>query len=234
MSHPRSLGDLVDHQIRRYRVEEQARKSPARQPCIALSRLPGSGADDLGAELAQRLGYGFFGIEIVDHIARQRGVQRELVLGLDERVRGAIETLIDGLQGRVAPFGEADYARQLVRVIATLGERGGAVIVGRGSPQLLGPEHALRVLVVAPREARVERFAKRHDLSDAEARARLEREETARREFLWRTFRVDPDDASLYDLSVNTESLGIEGAATLIERALAQRFPGARGTVSSE
>ncbi len=225
MAHPRSLGELVDYQVRRYLLEEAARKSVVRLPCVALSRLPGSGADELGAELARRLGYGFFGIEIVDHIARESGVQSDLVEGLDERVRGAIETLVDGLRNRVAPFGEADYAQQLVRVIATLGERGGAVIVGRGSPHLLGPERALRVLVVAPRAARCERIAKRESLTPEAASARLEHEEAARRSFLSRQFRVDPSDASLYDLAVNTDALGIDGAIALIERALALRFP---------
>jgi cytidylate kinase len=114
-----------------------------------------------------------------------------------------------------------------VRVIATLGEGGAAVIVGRGSPYVLGPELGLRVLVVAPREQRIERLAKRHDLPLAEAVTRLEREDAARRQFVARSFRVDPDDASLYDLAVNTGALGIDGAAELVEATLRRRFPSA-------
>jgi cytidylate kinase len=110
-------------------------------------------------------------------------------------------------------------------VIATLGEGGSAVIVGRGSCCVLGPERALRVLVVAPREERIERLAKRYDLPRAEAHARLEREDANRRQFVQRSFRVDPDDASLYDLALNTGSFGIEGAVDLVEEVLARRWP---------
>jgi cytidylate kinase len=222
---PRSLDQLVDHQVRRWQLEARRQRLRPRRPCVALSRLPGSGADEFGQLLAERLGYAFFGIEIVDRIARQTGIQQELVAGMDERVRGAIEAVIDGLRNRPAAVSESSYVARLVRVVATLGEGGSAVIVGRGSPYVLGAEHALRVLVVAPREERVERLAKRYDLPRGEAIARLEREDEARRLFITRSFHIDPDDASLYDLAVNTSSLGIEGAVDLVEDVLLRRWP---------
>lgn len=227
MTLPRSLDQLVDHQVRRWQLEarRQRLRLRPRRPCVALSRMPGSGADEFGQQLAERLGYAFFGIEIVDRIARKAGVQQELVAGMDERVRSAIEAMIDGLRNRPAPFSESDYVSRLVRVIATLGEGGSAVIVGRGSAYVLGPERALRVLVVAPRQDRIERFAKRHDLPLAEAEARLARDDAARRQFIERSFRVDPDDASLYDLAVNTGSFGIGGCIELVEEAIARRWP---------
>jgi cytidylate kinase len=224
---PRSLDQLADHQIRRWHLEARPRTARPRRPCLALSRLPGSGADELARLLAQRLGYAFFGVEIVDRIARKAGIQRELLAGMDERVRSGIEAVVDGLRNRPLPFSDSDYVSRLVRVIATLGEGGAAVIVGRGSPYVLGPELGLRVLVVAPREQRIERLAKRHDLPLAEAVTRLEREDAARRQFVARSFRVDPDDASLYDLAVNTGALGIDGAAELVEATLRRRFPSA-------
>ena len=92
---------------------------------MALSRLPGAGAAELGQRLAERLGYTFFGIEIVDHIARQTGLRHELVAGVDEHVRSAIERyLVDAF--RASRFTESDYLRQVVETIAALGERGGA------------------------------------------------------------------------------------------------------------
>lgn len=221
----RSVDQLVDHQIRRWQLESLRQQQRPRRPCVALSRLPGSGADEFGQRLAERLDYAFFGIEIVDRIARNAGIQHELVAGMDERVRSAIESMLDGLRNRPAPFSESDYVRRVVRVIATLGEGGSAVIVGRGSPYILGPDRALRVLLVAPREDRIERFAKRHDLPLAEAEARLEREVAARRQFIEHSFRLDPDDASLYDLAVNTGSFGVDGCLDLVEEALARRWP---------
>jgi cytidylate kinase len=220
MGSPRSLDQLVDHQIRRWHVETARLGTEPRRRCIALSRLPGAGAEELGHRLADTLGYAFFGIEIVDRIARKAGIQRELVAGLDERVRGGVEAIFDGLRGRSPRFSESDYVARLVRVVSTLGEVGAAVILGRGSPYILGPDRALRVLVTAPLEERIERLSKRQDLPYAEAASRLEREQTARQQFVERSFRVEPDDPSLYDLAVNTGTLGVDGAAVQICTAL--------------
>jgi cytidylate kinase len=74
--------------------------------------------------------------------------------------------------------------------------------------------------VTAPLEERIERLSKRQDLPYAEAASRLEREQTARRQFVERSFRVEPDDPSLYDLAVNTGTLGVDGAAVQICTAL--------------
>jgi len=219
---PRSLDQLVDHQIRRWRVENERQRALPRRRCIALSRLPGAGAEELAERLAESLGYAYFGLEIVDRIARKAGIQRELVAGVDERVRSRIESMLDALRGRSPGFNESDYVTRLLRVVTTLGEGGGAVILGRGSPYILDRDRALRVLVVAPRQDRIERIAKRHDLPLAEAASRLEREDEARRQLLERSFHVDPADASLYDLAVNTGTLGIDGAAALVLDALRQ------------
>lgn len=221
----RSLDQIVERQIRRWQIEAKRQRLQPRRPCVALSRLPGSGAEAFGELLAERLDYAYFGIEIVERIARRSGTHAALEADAGEHVRSGIEAVIDGLRNRPAPFSTNSYVSCLVRVIATLGEGGSAVIVGRGSPYILGPERALRVLVVAPIEERVERIAKRYDLPLSEAKARLERETAARREFVERSFKVDPDDASLYDLAVNTGSFGIDGAIELVEAALSQRRP---------
>ena len=223
MANPRGLEELVNRQVRRWELASE-RGGPARiAPTIALSRLPGSAASELGHEVAEALGFGFFDIEIVDLIARETGTQRELVVGLDEHVRSAIERYVSlGAQGRT--YTESAYHEQLVRTLATLGERGLAVILGRGSAFVLRPERTLRVLVVAPREERLERLAKRRDLSSADAVAELERDEADRLAFNRHHFHVDPDDPAHYDLVVNTGTLSLGLAADLVVEAARRRF----------
>jgi hypothetical protein len=172
--------------------------------------------------VAERIGYGFFDLEIVDWIARRAGLARELVAGVDEHIRTAIERYVEDA---VSPgrFTESDYLRHLARVIATLGERGSAVIIGRGSPFLLPPERALRVLVVAPREMRLENLAKRRPLAADEAEAALEAEDAARLAFLRHHFARNPDDPAHYDLTVNLGALPLDAACDLLVRALEAR-----------
>jgi cytidylate kinase len=221
---PHSVESLIDRQIRRSEVLRRAQsRQPA--PCIALSRLPGSGADEIGARLAERLGYEFFGIEIVDRIANAAHARRQLVESLDERVRVGIERYAADLFQREV-FHESDYVRWLIQTIAGLGEHGGAVIVGRGAAYVLPAQRTLRVLMVAPEAARVARVAQRDGIPAEEAVRRVRREERDRRQFLHHNFKTNPDDATLYDLAVNTEALGLDGALELVLRAFERRFPG--------
>ena len=108
MRTPHSLDDLVNAQVLRWQAREKAQSVRRTTPCIALSRLPGSGAAELGLRVADALGFGFFGIEIVDQIARARGVRRELVADLDERTREGIERWVS-LTLRREEFRESDY-----------------------------------------------------------------------------------------------------------------------------
>jgi len=231
---PRSLDRLVEHQMRRWEVEHRATVPPGGgAPCITVSRQIGSGGEEVAHRVAEWLDYGLFGTEIVDRIAQERHLQRELVAGLDEHVRDAIARYVtDSFHTRA--FSESDYLRELVRVVTTLGERGMAVILGRGGAHILPARRALRVLVVAPFAVRVRRFAQQHEASSAEeARERLVQEDHLRRDFLKLQFGVEPDDPSLYDLTLNTEHLGDEAAARLVVEALRRRFPARRGTAGA-
>jgi cytidylate kinase len=224
---PRSTEQLVDRQVQRWLAEARAAERKAPSPCIALSRLPGAGAAELGRALAQRLGYGFFGIELVDQIAREGHVAQRLVEGLDEHVRSAIERTVGDAFRRNA-FVESDYLRALVHAISTIGERGGAVLLGRGAPFVLPAERALRVLVVAPEPVRAERVAAERGIDAAAAARALREEDSQRYAFLRHQFGVDPNDPVLYDLVVNTGTFDLEAAQHLVVTALERRFPPAR------
>ena len=115
-----------------------------------------------------------------------------------------------------------------MRTVAALGERGAAVILGRGSVFILPPERALRVFLVAPREHRVERIAKQEHLARDAAEARLDALDAERREFLVHHFRRDPDAPEHYDVMLNLGTLSVDAALDLCEDALRARFGAAR------
>jgi cytidylate kinase len=188
-----------------------------------ISRFPYSGAHELAAQVASNLGYGFFGSEIVDEIARNEGVQRELVAGLDERVTSAIERyVIDSFHHR--PFAEQDYMRAATRVISALVHRGRAVILGRGAAAMVDPAHALRVLIVAPLEWRRTRLAEANGLTPHQAAALLASKDSERAEFNHRNLGFAQDDPVNYDLVVNSAALGLGLSAATIVACFRQRF----------
>jgi cytidylate kinase len=218
----RTVQKLVDEQVALW-VESQRQAQFG--ACVAFSRQPGAGGEELARSVAQRLGYGLFDREVVEAIAKDAGIQAQLVTDLDEHVRGLIDRyIVDFFRAR--HFTEDDYLRSVVRVVGTLARRGRAVVLGRGSTAFLRPQEALRVLVVAPRNARLERLARERGLAGAAAETCLDREEADRAEFLRHHFHVRQDDPALYDLAVNTATLAPDLATDLVVEALARQFPG--------
>jgi len=193
---------LIEQQIRRW--EQAQKESPNRvRPCVALSRLPGTPAVEIGQLVAEQLGYGFFDIEIVDEIARSEGVGREIVSHLDEHVRHGLDRwLLDTFRG--STWTERDYLHALGRVISGLAARGSAVIMGRGATFLLDETQALRIQIVGSRTRRIERLAAARSLPPAGAEATLEAEEEERSRFLGE-FAEMPDSPLHFDLVVNTD-----------------------------
>jgi len=222
MSSP-SIQSIVDRQARRWaRSIERLTRSP--QPTVAFARERFSGVHRIAESVAERLGFGFFGGEIVDEIAKDEGVRRELVAGLDERVENAIDRFVlDGFRHR--QFEESDYVRAVTRVVTTIARRGSAVIVGRGASAIVDPACALRVLVIAPVEWRAARLAEARHVPIADARSELATEDRQRREFYRRTFNFDQLDPLRHDLVINSASLGVEVATTVVVSAFRARFP---------
>ena len=223
----RSVEELANREMRRWEISRRSASSESPKPCIAISRYPGTGAVALGQRVAETLHYAFFGIELVDWIARRTGFVRQLIAGVDERIRNTIDRSVADTF-RSERFTESDYLRQVVSTITTLGERGGAVILGRGSPFILPSERALRVLIVAPRDQRVERLSKQRALSPTDAATALDREDASRREFLEHHFGRNPDDPTHYDLILNLGTLSMDAAAALIVDAVLVLFPTTR------
>jgi cytidylate kinase len=223
---PHSIEVLIDRQMRRWNLKQASEGPSLPPPCVALSRLPHSGAGEIGRRVAERLDYGFFGREIVDQIAGEQGIQRRLVAGLDERIHGTIDRYVADAF-RVHAFTESDYLRHVVRVIVTLGNRGMAVIFGRGAVFILSPARALRVYVVAATAARIDRLAESRGLSHEQAAEMIGEEDAKRREFFRHQFGVAPDDPLHYDIVVNTGTLTIDAAVNVVLEALRSRFPGA-------
>jgi cytidylate kinase len=214
---------MVSRQVRRWALQEERFKAPEIARCVALSRQPGSGAVELGKLVADDLRFGFFGAELVDQIARASHVHPHLVANLDERLRGAIERFVrDGI--RVREYDESHYYEALMRVLGTFAERGMAVLLGRGAPYVLPKDRTLRVLVVASEPYRLARLQTETGLDPESTRGRLIREDQQRQRFIEHYFGVCPDDPTLYDLVVNTDTLGIPNAASLVTRAYQRKF----------
>ncbi|MCZ7586662.1 MAG: cytidylate kinase-like family protein [Deltaproteobacteria bacterium] len=112
-----------------------------------------------------------------------------------------------------------EYLRHLMKVVCTIGDHGGAVLVGRGANFVLPPGKALRVRITAPLADRVANLAKGLHIDAGEAMNRIQATESDRAAFSRQYFNKEVADPAHYDLVINSAALGLDGAVRTIEAA---------------
>jgi len=115
---------------------------------------------------------------------------------------------------------DALYMKTMTAIIRELGDRGDIVVLGRSSQMILRDlPGALHVLTLAPQEMRIERLATRDGISIEEATSRVHEGDRARAAFHRKFWKVDANDASLFDLTLETSRLPFEVGAELVAAA---------------
>jgi cytidylate kinase len=107
-----------------------------------------------------------------------------------------------------------------MKVIGTIGNHGRAVIVGRGANFVLPHEKRFAVRIVGPQPWRIKNVAKEFGLSEQDAKRRVMRTESDRRAFIRKYFNADIEDATNYDLVINTATLNVDDAVNVVSSAL--------------
>ncbi len=215
------LSELFERQALRWSIEGRAGMPRLRGAVVSISRLPFSGGDEVADRVASWLDYGLFGLDTLREIAHDPALRTQLAADLDPALLHAIEARVEQVFGAL---GQAQL-RDLTGVLATLGERGMAVVVGRGALSILPRERTLRVLIVAPVADRVERALAELGGTRGDALRRVDQEDSERLAFLRDRLGISGDDPALYDIVLNTGDLSAEAAAALIVEALRRRFP---------
>ncbi|MCA1905958.1 MAG: cytidylate kinase family protein [Desulfarculus sp.] len=187
---------------------------------VTISRQVGSFGDEIAALAARKLGY--------EHIDREH-VHR-LAQGCDDQFRQAClayesETKPHGFFERLA-FSNPAHAALFASLNYELAKKGDVVMVGRGAQVVLGHlPGVLKVRVVAPSEVRVERVARRMNLSLEDAREFVRKFDHERRVLLEAVFEYDLFDWKNFDLVINTAALTVEDAADMIVLAAERLAP---------
>ena len=108
----------------------------------------------------------------------------------------------------------------MIKLLLAVAARGDAVIVGRGAGFLLPVESTVHARVIAPFERRVAYFAQWLRLTREEAGAEVRARDERRAQYLMTTLGRNLADPTGYDVVVNADRLGIEGAAQFIAWAI--------------
>lgn len=198
---------------------------------ITISRQYGSGGGEIARLLTEKLGWRLVDHEVVVGVARELGVSQEEAEAQDERTESLITRLLagmslaypnEGTELAASPEARASlYHQALRRVVEAAATEGNVVIVGRASQVVLGNRRdVFHARIVAPLDLRVVYVSRREGLTPQQARDRINRKDQDRVKSLQARFHRHPDEASLYDLTVNTGVLSLGDAVDLICEAL--------------
>ncbi len=200
----------------------------------------GSGAPEIGKQVAERLNVDYIDREIIADVAKRLKQSKEgiadkemppgTLLGRIAETLGRGLAMSGGSTGMYAgayvptwemPLDDAHYLTGLESVIKELAKSQAVVIRGRGSQFILKDyPGAIHILVVAPLELRVKRVMESSKLDEENSKKEIERFDSSRREFTKRYFHAELEDPVYYDLVINTEHLSFEDAASIVLGAL--------------
>ena len=206
---------------------------------ITIDREYGSGAADIAATLAARLGWKLWDQLLTSEIARMTGCDCPAVEEREERrdalhyrlfkafLRGSFEGTLNAQRVKMV---DADCIREASeKVVREAAGQGNCVIVGRGSAYYLqsNPD-AFHVFIYAPFEEKIRRLC---DMGKSEEEAHLlaETVDQDRAAYIKQYFKLEWPFREIYDLMINS-SLGddvvvetILNSVAVAERSLARQ-----------
>lgn len=200
---------------------------------VCISAVDGARGERVAPAVAKELGFRLVDEEIVRTAAHEAGVDAAQVAEVEKRRSLAIRLLDSlGTNTSLSTFAMAGYVppqdtpaeadlRGLIRTtIEELAQRGEAVIVAHAASMALGDRSdVLKVMLTASQSAREATLAEQRGLDEKAARKEVERGDTNRADYLKRFYGISHESPADYDLVLNTDRLGPEGAVALIVQA---------------
>ena len=195
---------------------------------ITISRQYASGGAQVASLVAKQLGWRVIGNELIDAVAQRAGIPAEEVQAREDRPPGFVQRLARIASAQLPdlflpapamgqPIGEGNLIRVTRSVVCEIAAQGRCVFVGRASAAVLARRlDALHVRLVGGPEFRRRVAVEVMGVPDHDADAIVVRRDANRARYHREYYARDCDDPRHYDLVLNTERLGFEGAADLI------------------
>ncbi len=196
---------------------------------ISISRALAAGGEEIGRDVAARLGFRFVDDEIVSRAAEKAGVSPQTIEKV-ERMPPLIDRILRHM-GSVpvehaayipAPSEHSPaYETLIEQVIRQTAAQGNVVIVAHGaSIPLAGTPGLLRVLITGSPEARSARLtASLGEKDRRRAKKAVEDSDRERRDYLQRFYNIREEQPSHYDIVLNTDVLSFSTAAEIVVAA---------------
>lgn len=194
---------------------------------ITIGRQFGSGGRDVGERIAEYFNIPFYDKELVEMAAQKSNISKEALKEVDEHATNSfLYSLASGnysLRGINAPiYYEMPINDKLFiaqsEVIKEVAKQGSCVIVGRCADYVLDEENVdlLNVFIYGSVDYRAKRVMEAQGLAYPKACDKVIKTDKQRRTYYDYYTSKDWGVMSNYDICVNTEAFGIDGAANLL------------------
>jgi len=206
------------------------------RPVITVTRQYASGGSDIARLVALALDWQVIDNEFVEEVARRAGLPRDEVARQEERAPGLLERLARTLAVASPELfittdavpqveeEEASIVKQSERVIQEAAAEGRVVLVGRGAQALLAQRaDALHVFIVASKPWRMKLAVDRLGADPASVEKLIDDTDRQRDQYVKTYYTRTRHDPANYDMVLNAERLGFEGAAGLVVQEARRR-----------
>lgn len=204
----------------------------ANNTIITIGRQYGSGGHDIGKQLAEELNVPFYDKALLERAAKDSGLCQEIFENHDEKPTNSFlySLVMDtySLGYTTSSFSEMPLNHKIFLAqfdaIKNIAKEGPCVIVGRCADYALAEfPNVVNVFLHADLQDRIVRIARRHDLTDAKAKDLIIKTDKRRASYYNYYTSKKWGDATGYDLSLNTATLGIDGTIHMIREFVAYK-----------
>jgi len=195
---------------------------------ITIGRQKGSAGIDVGKKIADALGIPFYDKELVAMAAEKSNLSPEALKTADERATNSFLYSVangglsfHGLRAPAPydlPINDKLFIAQS-EIIKDIASKGDSVIVGRCADYVLENEKGvdtLGIFIYGSLDYRVHRVMEARGLTQPKAKDYVVKTDRQRRTYYEYYTSNDWGVMSNYDLCLNTEKLGIDGAADMV------------------
>lgn len=201
---------------------------------ITINRECGSGGGEIARLLAEKLGFKVYNRVMLEEVAKQFDITPEAM----DRIKAKKNVWWDDFCRFYQGFGAASYnpgekpeATPMTlyyaeaRLLRELAEEESCIIIGRAAFNIFRDDpNAFHVLIMADRDKRIARIAKKQNLSNEEAAKVLDRIDKERDTFVNNVASTSRFDAHNYDIVLNVTDIEPGKAVDFLCEIIQNRF----------
>lgn len=193
---------------------------------ITIARGFGSGGKSIALELSERMGIPCYENEILDMASDASGINKALFHETDERLRGSLfAKMLKGIPTKtILSPSEKDFVSDInlfnlqAQIIRSLALSQSCIIVGKCADHVLEYfDNVYRIYIDAPRDACVKSIVDKMCVSEQEANRLIAKTDKYRADYYKYYTGKDWTNPTNYDLFINSDKVGRENCAELIE-----------------